>query len=116
MTSFSLWLCLLPVVSLCAAAPWRSRWLDQVAPFITAGERSAYLVLTDDRARENCIRQFWSSKQLLSGHRTDRGRMYLTLGAPHRVTRLASSRIFFPIEIWYYDGAPALRLNYQLQF
>ncbi len=42
--------------------------------------------------------------------------MYLTLGAPHRVTRLASSRIFFPIEIWYYDGAPALRLNYQLQF
>src|SRR5258708_34168744 len=42
--------------------------------------------------------------------------MSLTLGAPYKVPRLASSRIFFPIEIWYYDGAPGPRLNSQLQF
>ena len=112
-------------------------WLDEVAPIVTSQERSAYLALTDGRARESFARQFWLGKQigpeeyyqrvvyidanfgsgkLLSGNNTDRGRMYLALGAPNKVTRLVSSRIFFPIEIWYYDSAPTLGINYQLQF
>jgi GWxTD domain-containing protein len=112
-------------------------WLEEVAPILTAQERSAYLALADGQARENFVRQFWLGKQigpeeyyrrvayidtnfgsgkLLSGNNTDRGRMYLGLGAPNKVTRLVSSRIFFPIEIWYYDSAPALGINYQLQF
>jgi GWxTD domain-containing protein len=126
---------LLLAAACASAAP--CGWLEEVAPIITAEERSAYLALTDERARENFVHQFWLGKQisaedyyrrvayidanfgsgkLLSGYHTDRGRMYLTLGAANKVSRIVSSRDFFPIEIWYYDGAPGLGIHYQLNF
>ena len=58
--------------------------------------------------------QFGSGKQG-SGANTDRGRVYLNLGAPNGITRLASSRLFFPIEIWRYSEAPELGIRYELQ-
>ncbi len=58
--------------------------------------------------------QFGSGKQG-SGANTDRGRVYLNLGAPNAVTRLASSRVFFPIEMWRYAEAPELGIRYELQ-
>ena len=64
---------------------------------------------------------FWAAKQITADEyeqrlayiqaafasvNTDRGRMYLSLGAPNRITRLVSTRSFWPLEIWYYDTAP----------
>jgi hypothetical protein len=50
-----------------------------------------------------------------SGANTDRGRVYLNLGPPNGIMRLASSRDFFPIEIWRYSEAPELGIRYELQ-
>ncbi len=40
---------------------------------------------------------------MLSGLNTDRGRVFLSLGPPNRTMRLASTRTFVPIEVWYFD-------------
>lgn len=112
-----------------------SQWLDQVAPIITPAERKAYLALpSQDRAHFE--EDFWASKaitseeyfsrltyidsnfgsgKLGSGANTDQGRVYLSLGPPAKVTRIPSSRIFVPIEIWYYDVVPELSLNTELR-
>lgn len=50
-----------------------------------------------------------------SGANTDRGRVYLNLGAPSGITRLPSSRVFFPIEIWRYAEAPEVGIHYEIQ-
>ena len=49
-----------------------------------------------------------------SGLNTDQGRVYLAIGPPSHVTQIASSRIFVPIEIWYYDTVPAIHLTTEL--
>ena len=41
-----------------------------------------------------------------SEHRS--GRVYLALGPPTKITHIPSSRIFFPLEIWYYDVVPGV--------
>jgi GWxTD domain-containing protein len=120
-----------------AAASPSSSWLKEVEPIITSSEKAAFLALTTDEAREEYIGEFWKTKaitadeyyerlahvdsvfgsgKLSSGPNTDRGRMYLTLGAPDRVTRIPSSRIFYPLEIWHYSGAEAVGIKYALQF
>jgi GWxTD domain-containing protein len=111
-----------------------STWLDQVAPIITPAQKKLYLSLRPE-ARERFEQEFWADKAITaqeyferlqyidanfgsskvgSGANTDPGRVYLSLGPPNRVTRLPSSRIFFPIEIWYYDTVPGL-LNTELR-
>jgi GWxTD domain-containing protein len=108
-----------------AAAP---TWLDLVSPIITSAERKLYLTLNlEERAKFE--EEFWSHKaitaeeysrrieyidarfgstKLGSGASTDQGRIYLALGPPNKVTRLPSSRIFQPLEIWYYDTVPGV--------
>jgi GWxTD domain-containing protein len=120
------WLILiLSTAALQAAEP---SWLDRVAPVITPAERKTYLAL-DPGARRKFEDDFWSNKsvtaseyfrrlvyidsqfgsnRLGSGANTDQGRVYLSLGAPVRVTRIPSSRVFVPLEIWYYDAVPGL--------
>jgi GWxTD domain-containing protein len=109
-------------------------WLATVAPIITPAEKKLYLSLPPgDRApfeekfwstrsigREEYYRRieyidskFGSSKRG-SGANTDPGRVYLSLGAPAKITRIPSSRIFVPLEIWYYDTVPGL-LNTELR-
>ena len=109
-------------------------WLDTVAPIITPAEKKLYLSLPpEDRApfeekfwgarsidREEYYRRteyidskFGSSKRG-SGANTDPGRVYLSLGAPAKITRIPSSRIFVPLEIWYYDSVPGY-LNTELR-
>lgn len=111
-----------------------SSWLTRVAPVITPAEKKTYLSLQgEDRAKfeEN----FWTNKavtsaeyfrrleyidatfgsgKLGSGANTDQGRVYLSLGPPASVKQIPSSRIFVPIEIWYYDTVPGL-LNTELR-
>jgi hypothetical protein len=48
------------------------------------------------------------------GANTDPGRVYLSLGPPNRITRIPSSRILVPLEIWYYDSVPGV-LNTELR-
>lgn len=111
-------------------------WLRQVSPVITRAERETYATLPEGRKNE-FQNAFWAGRSiqpqeyfkrlayadsaygsgaLLSGTNTDRGRVHLALGTPSRVTRLASSRVFVPLEIWYYDAPPALGSAPSAQF
>jgi GWxTD domain-containing protein len=123
-------------VALLLAAPAfaAATWADEVVPLLTATEKKTWLSLplTDRAAFE---RDFWSTKTITreeykrrlqyaddhwgsdkrgSGANTDPGRVFLSLGAPVRITRLPSSRSFVPLEIWYYDTVPGL-LNTELR-
>jgi GWxTD domain-containing protein len=103
-------------------------WLDLVAPIITPAEKKIYLSLNGVE-REKFEEAFWSGKgitakdysyridyvdtkfgstKLGSGANTDQGRVYLALGPPNKITHIPSSRIFQPIEIWYYSEIPGV--------
>lgn len=120
-------------LQLCAAAP--ASWLEMVGPIMSTGEKKVYRSLPPE-ARERFQEEFWAERSITaeeyyrriqyvdanfgsskmgSGANTDPGRVYLSLGAPNRITRLPSSRIFVPLEIWYYESAPAANVNTELQ-
>ena len=103
-------------------------WLVTVAPIITPAEKKLYLSLPPEE-RAPFEEKFWSARSIDreeyyrrieyidskfgsskrgSGANTDPGRVYLSLGAPNKITRIPSSRIFVPLEIWYYDSVPGL--------
>jgi GWxTD domain-containing protein len=109
-------------------------WLNSVAPIITSEEKRAYKALSPE-ARGAFEEQFWSTRSIDrdeyyrrleyidskfgsskrgSGANTDPGRIYLSLGPPTKITRIPSSRIFVPLEIWYYDSVPQY-LNTELR-
>lgn len=117
-----------------AAASAASDWLDRVAPVMTTSEKKLYRSLSPEQ-RHTFEENFWAGKAITgeeyfkriqfidaqfgsskagSGANTDPGRVYLALGPPSKVTRLASSRIFVPMEIWYYDIVPGI-LNTELR-
>jgi GWxTD domain-containing protein len=117
--------------TLIAATP---TWLDLVAPVISPAEKKAWIALSGGE-RSKFEQDFWSNKSISaleyfkrmeyadatwggpqrgSSANTDQGRVYLGLGAPNRVSRFPSSRIFVPMEIWYYDTVPGL-LNTELR-
>jgi GWxTD domain-containing protein len=118
-------------VALSAANPV---WLSRVDPIMTPAEKKTYLSLQSE-ARREFEENFFTGKAITaaeyfqrvehidsvfgsgrpgSGANTDQGRVYLSLGAPARITRNPSSRIFVPIEIWYYDTVPGV-LNTELR-
>jgi GWxTD domain-containing protein len=119
------------VAALQAAPP---NWLDLVAPIANPAEKKAYLALRLE-ARDKFQEEFWKNKSIApdeyyrrlqyidstygsskpaSGANTDPGRVYLSLGSPNRITRIPSSRILVPLEIWYYDSVPGV-LNTELR-
>ena len=109
-------------------------WLERdVAYIITKDERDEFLKLTTNEARDKFIDQFWevrnpnpgtgtnSYKEEIyqriafanarfgdeaggEGWRTDRGRTYITLGAPKQKQILRSAANLRPIEIWFYSN------------
>jgi len=124
------------LIALCASslAAQSTTWLDLVSPILTSTEKKTYLSLSPV-ARENFEENFWKGKSITaeeyfkriqfvdsqfgsskpaSGANTDPGRVYLALGAPTKITRIPSSRVFVPIEIWYYDVVPGV-LNTELR-
>jgi GWxTD domain-containing protein len=124
----------LAVLHAITASAASSTWLDLVAPVMTSSERKLYLSLSPDE-RAKFEENFWSGKAVTgeeyfkriqyvdsafgsskpaSGANTDPGRVYLALGPPTKVTRIPSSRIFVPLEIWYYDVVPGV-LNTELR-
>jgi GWxTD domain-containing protein len=115
-----------------AAAP--PQWLDLVGPIMSPAEKKAWLA-TNAAERPKFEESFWADKAITSeeyfkrleyadatwggpvrgsGLNTDQGRIYVGLGGPNHVSRFPSSRIFVPIEIWYYDSVPGV-LNTELR-
>jgi GWxTD domain-containing protein len=113
------------VLTLQAAA---ATWLERVEPIISPAEKKAYLALNPE-ARQDFESRFWTNKAITaeeyfarlahidaafgsgrptSGANTDQGRVHLSIGPPVRITRIPSSRIFVPLEIWYYDAVPGV--------
>jgi GWxTD domain-containing protein len=109
-------------------------WLDRVSPVITTAEKKAYLALPAAE-REPFEQEFFDRKGIAaeeyyhrvayidntfgsgktgSGANTDQGRVYLSLGAPAKISRIPSSRIFVPMEIWYYNDVRGF-LNTELR-
>ncbi len=115
------------------------QWLEQdVVYIITKDEREAFLKLTTDDARDQFIKDFWEIRnpnpgsetntykeeiyQRIAfanarygvgsgsdGWRTDRGRTYITLGAPQQKQLYRNAANLRPIEVWFYANvSPAL--------
>jgi len=122
-------------------------WLDRDAAYlITKEERDAFLKLASDDARDKFIQQFWDIRNPnpgspentykdeiyqriayadarfgggsgTEGWRTDRGRTYITLGAPQQKETYLSAANLFPIEIWFYSyNHPALPAFFYVMF
>lgn len=128
-------------------APQYRHWLDVEVPYIMeTEERAQFLSLTNDAERDNFIRQFWESRnptpgaeintfkeehyrrlayanehfgdpRLEDGWRTDRGRIYITLGAPQQVTTYPDARNVRPLIVWFYRSTtPALPPYFYILF
>jgi GWxTD domain-containing protein len=122
-------------------------WLERdVAYIITHEERSIFLKLTTDEARDQFIRNFWEIRNPTPGSeentfkddiyqriayanarfgagsggegwRTDRGRAYITLGPPQQKEVHYNAANLFPIEIWFYSfNHPSLPPFFYLLF
>jgi GWxTD domain-containing protein len=116
------------------------KWLDEeVAYLITAHERAVFLKLQTDRERDIFVEAFWKHRDplpetprneyeeehyrrlnyanatygratSLPGWKTDRGRIYILLGAPQNVEQYTNVNGVYPTEIWFYLGDTSLGL------
>lgn len=115
------------------------KWLqEEVVYIITKEERDSFLRLTQDNDRERFIERFWQIRNLspgspsnpnreehyrriayanqyfgneagVEGWRTDRGRVYITLGPPQQRSIYNIYRNLRRMEIWFYSSnTPAL--------
>ncbi len=112
-------------------------WLERdVAYVITKQERDTFLRLASDEARDSFINSFWELRNPTPGSpenrfkdevyqriayanahfsigsgedgwRTDRGRTYITLGAPQQIQKHYGAPNLLPMEIWFYSNASA---------
>jgi len=120
-------------------SPHYREWLDRDAAYIISKpEKTSFLQLTSDEARNQFIEQFWevrnptpgaptnpykeehykrlqyasdhfSSNKSEDGWKTDMGRIYITLGAPEQKGRYVTQSEVRGMEIWFYSSAhPAL--------
>jgi GWxTD domain-containing protein len=122
-------------------------WLERdVAYLINKEEREAFRRLTSNEARDKFMEDFWEIRNPnpgsptnsyreeiyqriafadarfsigsgMEGWRTDRGRTYITLGAPKQKQVYRNSANLYPIEIWFYSNAnPALPPFFYVMF
>lgn len=119
--------------------PKYKKWIKEEAVYIISPkERKVFYELETDREREQFIEEFWrhrdptpgtprnefreehyrrieyANKKLgrgtaTRGWATDQGRIYIILGEPMQIVRISTVDIN-PVEIWYYQGNPRLRL------
>lgn len=119
--------------------PTYRKWLtEEVIYIITDEEKDAFLQLPSDEARDKFIDHFWAIRNPnpgaptnsykdeiyrriayanqwyghrngLEGWRSDRGRVYITLGAPQQTGKYLGFANIRPMEIWFYSNDnPAL--------
>jgi GWxTD domain-containing protein len=116
------------------------KWLEEEVNYvITTHERDVFLHLQTDKERDMFIDAFWKQRDPtpetprnefreehyqrlkyandvygrstpLPGWKTDRGRIYITLGPPKNVESYDHVVNVHPVEIWFYLGDPALGL------
>ncbi|MDQ3746533.1 MAG: GWxTD domain-containing protein [Acidobacteriota bacterium] len=114
------------------------KWLDEdVVYIITPQERKAFSLLVSDTDRERFIEEFWKRRNpdpaakdnayraehyrriayanqnfggKAPGWRTDRGRIYITLGAPDEIRQTPTG------EVWFYKVLPSLGHNIEVEF
>jgi len=115
------------------------RWLtEEVVHVIAAEERAAFLTLDDDRLRTAFVDQFWAVRdptpgtarnerrdehyqriedadrlfgnRRRAGWKTERGKLWIQLGAPLDRTRYVGERRLHPIEHWIYRAPPGADL------
>lgn len=114
------------------------QWLTRDVTYIaTDDEKSAFVLLTTDAERDKFMARFWEIRNPnpgsptnsyeeeiysriayadqwygqggLEGWRTDRGRVYITLGKPQQVAKYLGFANIRPMEIWFYSNDhPAL--------
>lgn len=116
-----------------------ARWLDEdVAYIITPEERRAFQMLKSDEQREAFVEAFWRrrdpdtdtpaneyraehygrvayanqhySSPNAAGWKTDRGRIHITYGPPHSVSKTADG------ELWVYKVLPGVGTNIEFKF
>jgi GWxTD domain-containing protein len=122
--------------------PTYRKWLEEeVVYIITPLEREVFLKLQTDRERELFMEAFWKRRDTnpateenefkkehyrrighanhyygrtstRAGWRTDRGRVYITLGPPNDVLSIEAQSSTYPAEVWFYQdqmskGLPA---------
>ena len=123
------------------------QWLERdVVYIITKDERDAFAKLTSDEARDKFMDEFWEVRNPdpgspsntykeeiykriafadsrfgpgsgSDGWRTDRGRIYITLGAPQSKQVYRNTANLRPFEIWFYANAhPALPTAFYVLF
>ncbi|MCU1322111.1 MAG: hypothetical protein JWM43_1760 [Acidobacteriaceae bacterium] len=124
-----------------------AHWLNQEVNYlITNDERSLFLHLASDDARDRFIETFWAvrnpslnaptnvfkeehyrrleyanqnygSLSLGDGEGTDRGMTYVTLGAPAQIQSYPESKSLRPLQIWFYENTSgALPVHFYVMF
>ncbi len=127
--------------------PVYKHWIDVEVPYIiTTQERKEFLTLTTDAERDSFIDTFWRIRnpnpgsdvntykqehyrrlayanetfgdpKNETGWRTERGRMYIILGAPKQRAQYHDPANLRPMEIWFYEAeTPALPPYFYLLF
>jgi GWxTD domain-containing protein len=128
-------------------APKYLEWVKVTSYIIRDKEREVFLKLATDRDRDVFIQMFWKIRDptpatpknefqdeifrrfkeanrryrfgsTREGWMTDRGRMFITLGEPSSVIRVAGSNELFPAEIWSYygDSSKNMPIHFSLVF
>lgn len=122
-------------------------WLDEEVPYIiTSDERTQFLALHTNAERDSFIRAFWEARNptpgstentfkeehyrrlayanehfgnvaAQNGWRTDRGHMYIVLGAPQQIMTYPNARNVRPLIVWFYQAStPALPPYFNIVF
>lgn len=125
---------------------YRHWFSEEVNYIIDSNERKQFLSLDTDAERDSFIEAFWKirnpdprsttnsykdehylrlsyanehfgSVAAQDGWRTDRGHMYIVLGAPQQIMTYPAARNVRPLEIWFYQSpSPALPPYFYLLF
>ncbi len=110
------------------------KWLEEdVVYIISPREKEVFLALDNDRDRDLFIQAFWKQRDPVPltdinefkeehyrrieyanknfgrlstapGWKTDRGRVYITLGPPVSIQRFEESSFAYPVLVWNYQG------------
>jgi GWxTD domain-containing protein len=127
--------------------PQYAHWLNEdVNYLITDNEKKAFLELKTDDARDKFIESFWrirnpdpnaptnEAKQehyerlayadahfgygnVEDGWQSDRGMVYITLGAPKQIEKYPATQELKPLQIWFYENlSGALPVHFYLLF
>ena len=123
------------------------KWLhEEVTYLITTEERQSFLALKTNEDRDRFIEQFWRARNpdanaptnavkdayyqrlayanahfgqgnVQDGWRSDRGMVYITLGAPKQIDRYPETMELKPIQIWFYENlSGALPVHFYVLF